>query len=326
MDFRKLGQDGAIAIQGGQDSYSEAAARLYFGPDVEFIYCNMFEEAFEAVSTNLAVAAFIPTENTLAGVVTPVFELLPTARSYPVAEEYMLINHCLHVYAAPDDTRSAQAILDGVTDVYSHPVALKQCGDAVDKINADRQARNLPPVRVHEYEDTALAADKILRDKAPHQAAIASKPAGANRGLRTVAEGIQNKPKNKDQGTIDNYTRFAVFIPTPYICEPEEGQNYVTTLFVSIPENRPGALGMIATTLGKHACNMDHLHCTRKNHGTAEAIIELVGYHPHQPPLQNALAELKSLGILAAPIGVVPMNRDWMAQKLTPSKILGHQI
>ncbi len=176
-----------VAIQGGLGAYHGIAAEKFFeGEEVEIIPCNTFRDVFTKVDRNPNVIGIMAIENTIAGSLLQNYDLLKEYK-FPIAGECKLrISHCL---AALPGTS-----IHEVKEVQSHPIALMQCGNFLDK---------LPGVKIVEHEDTALAARDIAKNQSKGIAAICSERAAEIYGLEVLAKSIETNKRN--------FTRFLIF-------------------------------------------------------------------------------------------------------------------
>jgi prephenate dehydratase len=167
-----------VAFQGEHGAYSEEAIHNHFGPETITLPCESFEDIFSAMQRGEATRGMLPVENALAGTVTQAYELL-SERDFRVQAEYILpVRHHL---LAVDGTA-----LDDIRRVRSHPQALAQCADTL-------QRRGWEPVVAY---DTAGAACQLADQPEPHTAVIASGLAGRRYGLVTLESGIEDDPLN----------------------------------------------------------------------------------------------------------------------------------
>ena len=176
-----------VAFQGEHGAYSEEAIRRHFGPDAATLPCESFTRIFQAVQQGEATYGMLPVENALAGTVAQSYELLMEYDFRVQAEVLLAIRHHL---LAPDGTA-----VDDIRHVKSHPQALAQCADTL-------QRRGWEPVATY---DTAGAAHDLADKPEPHTAVIASAFAGELYGLTTLESGIEDDPMNS--------TRFFVIGP-----------------------------------------------------------------------------------------------------------------
>ena len=231
-----LGKAGAgikpvVAFQGERGAYSERAIMNYF-PDgeVEPVPLPTFESIFRTVLSGDASWGMVPVENSLAGSVLGNYDLLTR---YPdvkiVGEIKVRIRHNLIVRPGTEEST--------VKKVYSHPQALSQCADYLD-----RKGWEVVP-----YFDTAGAAAMVARGNDSSIAAVASAEAADFHGLTILAEDIETNPRN--------YTRFAV-IAHGDTADPENADKVSFTFSI---KSHPGALADCLSVLKTHGINMTKL-------------------------------------------------------------------
>jgi prephenate dehydratase len=172
----------AIAYQGLAGAFSEAAAAALF-PGATLLPRRTFAEVFAALETHEVDAAVVPVENTHAGSVADVYDLLRQhSGAKAVAEIIVRVRHCL--LGVPG------ARLEDIRVARSHPQALAQCEDFL------RRHQIRPEVAF----DTAGAAAEVAEAKDPAVAAIASRRAAERYGLDVLEDSIET--------SSDNFTRF----------------------------------------------------------------------------------------------------------------------
>lgn len=174
-----------VVFQGTQGAYSEAATNKFFGDKIEKYHVKSFKDAALEVALGKARYGVLPIENSSAGAVSDVYDLLSEVDVTIIGEIIIPINHVLAV--------SDGASLDTIKEVYSHPQALMQCSDYLGAHN------NWDQIKV---ANTAVAAEKVKRDKSITEAAICSKEAAQLNGLVVLEDHI-----NKSE---DNKTRFII--------------------------------------------------------------------------------------------------------------------
>ena len=181
----KLPVEGVRVVhQGVEGAYSHAAAIQYFGKNAEIYHVARFEDAMKEVQLGNADYAVMPIENSSAGAVIDMYDLLTRYDNYIVAETFLPVNHAL--LGVPG------AKLSDVKTVFSHPQALMQCSTFLND-------NGLKQISV---ENTAVAAKRVVEEGDKSQAAIASEIAGQLYGLELLKPSIQN-----NQG---NTTRFVI--------------------------------------------------------------------------------------------------------------------
>lgn len=192
--IRKLETENArIVYQGVEGAYSHAAAISFFGRDANLSHVEQFEDAMRVVQEGGADFAVLPIENSSAGAVVDMYDLFSRYENVIVAETFLPVNHAL--LGLPE------AEFSQIQTVYSHPQALMQCSQFLNG-NAWKQVS---------YANTAMAARKILEDRDPSQAAVASEIAGSLYGLKVLQSEIQNQKGNT--------TRFVILSNKPVYCE-----------------------------------------------------------------------------------------------------------
>ena len=174
-----------VSIQGFEGSFHQVAARQYFGKDVEVIPCASFREVVKiAGNKKESDGGVMAIENSIAGSILPNYNLLQKSSLQVVGEVYLQIKQNLLV--------NPGVTLSDIKEVHSHPMALQQCLEFLDKYNW----------KLVETEDTALSAKHLHQKRSKHIAAIASKLAADMFELDVIAPNIHTM-KN-------NYTRFLI--------------------------------------------------------------------------------------------------------------------
>lgn len=173
-----------IAIQGIQGSFHDIAAHQYFADEeVELVYCDKFEDIFDRMHEDDTVLGLMAIENTIAGSLLHNYELLRQSGMTIIGEHKLHIEHS--IMCLPEDN------WETIKEVNSHPVALMQCRNFLEKHKE---------VKVVEAEDTAGSAEMISRNKMKGHAAICHAGAAELYGLKLLNTCIED---NKH-----NYTRF----------------------------------------------------------------------------------------------------------------------
>ena len=172
-------ENSRIVFQGTEGAYSQAAMEMYFGKDTNSFHVQTFRDAMEAIEEGSADFAVLPIENSSAGAVNEVYDLLVEFENYIVGEVVLPINHTLSGVKG--------TTLDQIERVYSHPQALMQSAKFLD---AHRDWQQIS------VENTAVAAKKIIEDQDIHQAAVASRTAGKLYGLKVLAASINHNRNN----------------------------------------------------------------------------------------------------------------------------------
>ncbi|MCI5868556.1 MAG: prephenate dehydratase [Dorea sp.] len=174
-----------IVYQGTEGAYSQAAMEHYFGKGCNNYHVHTFREAMEAIEEGAADYAVLPIENSTAGAVNEVYDLLVEFENYIVGETIIPIKNTLSGLPGTD--------ISEIERVYSKAEALMQASRFLGE-HADWQQISVA--------NTALAAKKILEDQDKRHAAVCSAYAASVYGLSVLTEDI-NDEKN-------NSTRFIV--------------------------------------------------------------------------------------------------------------------
>jgi|TARA_B110000093_G_C12896343_1_gene378377 prephenate dehydratase len=253
-----------IAFQGQSGAYSELACTEVF-PEMQTVPCENFEDAFEAVINGTTKYAMIPIENSRAGRVADIHNLLKDCSLHIVKEYFYKVNHQLLGLEG--------AKISDIVSVFSHNQALSQCRNFIDK-------HELSPVTMG---DTAGAAAYIAKNNNVKYAAIASSLAGKIHGLKALSSDIQDS-KN-------NITRFVVLSSESNDPNPSDGLILTSCIFSlrNIPASLYKALGGFAT----NRVNILKLesYMLGESFTSAQFYIDIEG-HPSNPSVQLALEEL----------------------------------
>jgi prephenate dehydratase len=178
-----------VAIQGYEGSFHQVAARHFFGKNVEVITCDTFRQVVQlGADAKQSDGAVMAIENSIAGSILPNYNLLQKSKLQVVGEVYLSISQNLLTYPGVK--------LEDIKEVHSHPMAILQCLDYLEKYNW----------KLVESEDTALSAKVVQQNKSKHTAAIASKLAAQMFDLNIITPDIHTL-KN-------NITRFLIVGPT----------------------------------------------------------------------------------------------------------------
>lgn len=215
-----------IAYSGIEGSFAEIAAEGIF-PDGELLPCYTFREAYEKVEKRICEACVLPIENSYAGEIGQVSDLMFSGTLKIVGVYELPVSQCL--LGARGSTAAT------IRKVFSHPQALEQCGDYLVKCGYE----TVP------YENTARAAKEVARQGDVTLGAIGSCKAAELYGLEVLEENINE--------SAQNVTRFAVFrkVDAAGPMQPEKN----TVLLFTI-RDFAGALARAITIIGKHGYNM----------------------------------------------------------------------
>ncbi|MEZ5284112.1 MAG: prephenate dehydratase [Vicinamibacterales bacterium] len=271
-----------VGFQGTEGAYGHQAARQHFGVSrrhVSFKAYRSFREALEAVQNGDVERTVVPIENSTAGSVHEVYDLLFRMNLSIVGEEILQIEHCL--------LGQPGTALEDVRVVHSHPQALAQCSEFL-------AAR--PQVETEAAVNTALAARRVAESGDRTLAAIASEDAGERFGLSVLRRGIANQAVN--------LTRFVVVAATPLDCDPLVDAR-VSLVFGTRHER--GALVRCLNVLADEGVNLSKLE-SRPRPGMAWEYVFYVDLDGHvgEPRMVSALAGMAATTQFLRVLGCYP--------------------
>ncbi len=209
-----------IACQGIEGANSHEAAITAF-PNAKLVFFATWEDVFRAVQDEKADYGVLPVENSSAGSVSDVYDLLLKYRFFIAGALDLKIAHCL--CALP------QCTLSNIEQVWSHPQGLSQCSNYIAK-------NNLAAVPC---SNTAVAAQLVAQEKRLNCAAICSEKAAQAYGLKVLLRNFQN--------SRDNCTRFIILSKKLFI--PEAADK------ISLCFSLPHVTGSLYNVLCRFSCH-----------------------------------------------------------------------
>ncbi len=216
-----------VACQGVEGAYSQLACDKIFEYPTIF-YCRGFEEVFKAVDSGFCRYGILPVENSTAGTVNKVYDLMEKYKFYITHSLKLFIRHSI---LAPEGVE-----LGDIKEIFSHEQAINQCSEFI----------NLLGVKVTVCENTAVAAKLVAESGRKDCASIGSKDGAALYGLNVLKTGIQN--------TDNNYTRFICISKTPEIYPGAKKTSFMMTI-----PHEPGSLYNILSRFAALGLNMTKL-------------------------------------------------------------------
>lgn len=174
---RTLQRPFRVAYLGPVATFTHLAALEHFGASAEYVPLRGIPEVFAEVEHEWADVGVVPVENSTEGAVNHTLDRLIDSELLIEGEVRVTIHHYL---------LSRAGDLSEVKQVFSHPQALAQCREWLD--------RNLPHAQMAEVTSTTVAAERALED--PTAAAIASELAGQLYRLPTLGERIEDFAQN----------------------------------------------------------------------------------------------------------------------------------
>lgn len=310
MEDQKL----KISYLGVQGSFSHQACVECF-PDAHYVGMKKFDKVIRAADSGEVDYAILPVENSSAGRVTEVYNLLPSVKLQIVGEYLLPIHHSIFVsYKAyrqwvppqiqdndkilewknsPLSAEEKQQAFASIKEVHSHSQALLQCSDYLDK--------NLPKAMTLEDFDTATAGQNLAKLDTKERAVIASKHAGQIYSLLMLDENIENDPHNM--------TRFLVFGKKP-IAIPSSGAKYMTSILFQT-NHIPGSLIGALKAFADNGINLTKLETYMVNQARPNPTFYVdVGVRLESPEMQKAIAEFKKFTKNFDILGSYPASVD----------------
>jgi len=271
-----------IAFMGVAGANADLACRQAH-PYMETLPCPSFEDVFEAVEQGRAALGMIPIENSQAGRVAEIHNLLPRTKLHIVGEYFQAIEHVL---MAPKG-----ATLQTVKEVYSHPQGLLQCRENIRKLG----------LSAHPSSNTAQAAADVAAWKDVTKAAIASPLAAELYGLTPLKAHMQDADNNT--------TVFIVISRDPG--EMKEGERVLTTLLFTI-RNIPAALYKALGGFATNGVNIVKLESYIPGGQSREAAQFFLSFEgrPDERNVQLALEELGFFCKKVQVLGVYPADKS----------------
>ncbi len=216
----------AIACQGVEGAYSQIAAeRLFSAPEIVFF--SNWEKVFSAIEAGLCRYGVIPIENSTAGSVKKVYDLMISKNFKIVKSVRIKINHCL---LAKKGTK-----LSDITEIFSHEQAINQCSAFLASLGSK--------VKITPVENTARAAQMVADSDRNDVASLSSHTCASLYSLETLVSSAQNNG--------NNHTRF--------ICITNKTEIYPgadrTSLMIVAP-HKPGSLYKILSRFNALGINL----------------------------------------------------------------------
>lgn len=254
-----------VACQGVEGAYSQIAAeRLFKAPNIVFF--SNWEKVFSAIEAGMCRYGVIPIENSTAGSVKRVYDLMISRKFRIVRTVRIKIDHNL---LTKDGVPLSQ-----IREIYSHEQAISQCSSFLASLG--------PNVKITRVENTAKAAQMVAESDRTDVASISSRSCAAQYGLHVAASSIQ------DNG--NNHTRF--------ICITNQTEIYPgadrTSLMVVTP-HKPGSLYRMLSRFNALGINLIKL----ESRPIPDRDFEFMFYFDleasvYSPALAQLLAELEA--------------------------------
>ena len=200
-----------VACQGVEGAYSQIACeRMFKTPSI--IYMNNFEGVFNAINKGLCEYGILPIENSTAGSVKQVYDLMVSHSFYIVKTVRVKIDHNL---LAKRGTK-----LSDIKEIVSHEQAINQCSEFLKKLEG---------VKITCVANTALASKMVAESDRSDLAALSSHNCAELYGLNCIEASVQDKG--------NNYTRFICISKKPEIYPGAD-----RTSIMAVLPHKPGSL------------------------------------------------------------------------------------
>lgn len=231
---------GNVACYGQKGAFTHIALSTAFEETHRTLnFCDTFEKVFSSVDLGEADFGFVPVENSSAGSVDEVYDLILKYKLFIVGAASMPI--CHNLLAVPN-TKTEQ-----IKVVYSHPQALSQCKDFLTKHGIEGRP----------FSNTAAAAEYVFNLNDPTVGAIGSVSCANSTGLSVLCHCIQS--------FANNQTRFIALSKHPII--PKDSNKISVVFSLS---HTPGSLQKILTRFSLHGLNLTKLESRVGKHGDFE--------------------------------------------------------
>ncbi len=262
-----------IAVQGIVGSFHEDAARRYFKGEIDVVECKSFTSVCKLIDTDQVEYAVMAIENSIAGSLLKNYQLIRDYHLRIIGEIYLHIQ--LNLMAVPG------VKVNDITDIYSHPVALQQCVEYLEKY--------FPGAELHEGMDTASAARFIEEERPEHAAAIGNLRSAELYNLHILERGIETNKKN--------YTRFLILAKHG---NPTERANKASLCFEV--GHFHGALARVLNVFAENKINLDKIQSVpvvgKPNEYTIHVDVEWEQVENYERAIHQVLKQVSSLAIL----------------------------
>ncbi len=225
---RLFPQQAMVACQGVEGAYSQIACEKIFKSPM-ILYFKSFDAVFTAIEQGMCQYGILPIENSTAGSVNKVYDLM-VRHNFSIVRTFRLkVDHNL---LAPRGARP-----DGIREIYSHEQAISQCSEFLS---------TLPGVKVIPVENTAVAAQMVAQSGRMDVAALSSRSCAELYGLSCLASSVQDKG--------NNHTRFICIAKSLEIYPGSDK----TSIMMILP-HRPGSLYRVLARLYTLGINVTKL-------------------------------------------------------------------
>ncbi len=286
-----------LALLGDDTSYSAIAAGNHFSTKSQKYqakFYNNFQSIFQAVANGDCNYALVPIENTSSGNIPEIHDLILDYQVKVIGEEKLRVKHCL--------IGLENATLESVREVYSHPQALIQSKEFLNKNSH---------INTHFRSSTSSALKLVEEYNNPKIAAIASEEAALSSGLQILANGINSFK--------DNFTRF-ILISKSSVKVPEKIPAKTSLLLVT--KQQAGSLAECLSIISHSNINMTKIESRPiTNKPWQERFYIDIEGNLASPEIQEAIHKLEVAASDLDIIGCYPMH-DILATNLDISALI----
>ncbi|MCD7708430.1 MAG: chorismate mutase [Clostridiales bacterium] len=177
-------REARVVFQGLEGAFSQEAMMQYFGEEVDSFHVDSFRDAMIAISDGSADYAVLPIENSTAGIVSEIYDLLLEYENYIVGEQVIRVRQCL--MGVPG------AQISDIRTVYSHPQSLMQSAEFLEDTGWEQV----------KMQNNAFAAKFVADEEDKSKAAIAGEHAAKIYGLEILRAGVNSSESNSTRFVI----------------------------------------------------------------------------------------------------------------------------
>src|SRR3984893_1912082 len=273
-----------VAFQGEAGAFSEAAAVQLLGDKIATVPRPTFDATFRAIADGHADALLVPVENSLAGSVVRVYDLLLESELTITAETILPI--AMNLIACPC------ASLHDIRTISSHPMALAQC---------ERFFGQHPHIQRLPAEDTAGSVREVLVRGDKTHAAIAGKRAAVRYRGEIIAERIQDN--------TENFTRFVLLQPAKQAASANRPEARKMSIAMRLA-HRPGSLLSSLEPFARNGVNLLKIE-SRPIHGRPWEYQFFIDVEADTvAPLEQALREVREAAHEVRVLGLYPAAQN----------------
>ncbi len=217
-----------VCCQGVEGAFSHKACNMLFN-SADITFAEQFDDVFESVQNGKCEFGILPLENSSAGSVTQVYDLMKKY-SFRIAKSVKVkVEHCILTKNGGDISK--------ITDIYSHPQAISQCSQWL---------KDNPHITAHSVSNTAYAAKYISEIESDTAAAISSEQCAELYNLTVLKKGVQNAE--------NNYTRFICITNSEAVYDTPEKISVMLSL-----KHESGSLYKTLSRFAFHGINLTKL-------------------------------------------------------------------